>query len=261
VNVNDGKRPAAAFVIVQNEPVWLPIWFDYYSKHVGARNVFVLDHDSTDTTAIEAVAARGANVVPVHREFSYDHRWLRDIVERFQAFLLKSYTTVLFAEVDEFLISTMPGGLSELLFAVRWNNSVRAEGYNVVHYKDEEPPLNWTKRPLLAQRKYWHPSLMYSKTVIARQPLYWTPGFHHIQSGDGPTHPNLFLAHLHRIDWTYVRAKHEEQARRKWNDNDRFEGAGVQNRIIDDAGLTQYFYHDADLGPRENIPELIQVSI
>jgi len=262
VNSN-GKRPAAAFVIVQNEPVWLPIWFDYYSKHVGARNVFVLDHDSTELglPAVKDVESRGATVVPVHRDFSYDHGWLRDTVERFQAFLLQSYSTVLFAEVDEFLISSLPGGLAEFLFTAPWASHARAQGYNVVHHTDEEPPLNWTKRPLLAQRKYWHPSRLYSKTIVAREPLHWTPGFHDIQGGGDRPNPNLFLAHLHRIDWTYVRAKHQEQARRKWNDNDRLIGAGVQNRVVDDAGLTEYFYHDADLGPREEIPELIRTSI
>jgi len=257
----NGKRPAAAFTIVQNEPVWLPIWFDYYSKHVGALNVFVLDHDSTDRAALGAVAERGATVVPVHRDVSYDHAWLRDTVERFQAFLLQSYDTVLFAEADEFLISTLPGGLAELLFASAWPNHVRAQGYNVVHYKDEEPALNWTRRPLLAQRSYWHPSRLYSKTVIAREPLHFTPGFHDIQGGGDAPHPNLYLAHLHRVDWGYARAKHEEQARRRWNDKDREIGAGLQNRITDEAGLLEYFYRDADLGPREEIPDHVRHAI
>lgn len=258
-----GKRPAAAFTIVQNEPVWLRIWFDYYSKHVGALNVYVLDHDSTEIgqLALHDVAERGANMVPVHRDFSYDHAWLRDTVERFQAFLLQSYDTVLFAEADEFLISDLPGGLAELLHTAPWPDAVRAQGYNVVHYRDEEPPLNWADRPLLKQRKFWHPSRLYSKTIIARAPLHFTPGFHDVQGGGGASHPNLYLAHLHRVDWAYARQKHEEQARRNWNDKDRRIGAGVQNRVVDEEGLLNYFYHDADLGPREEIPELIRNSI
>lgn len=256
------KRPQAAFTIVQNEPVWLPIWVDYYAKHVGPRNVFVLDHDSTELgqTALNYAAASGATVVPVHRDFSYDHAWLRDTVERFQAFLLQSYETVVFAEADEFLISPLPGGLSELLHSP-WFGNVRAQGYNVVHYRDEEAPLHWGKKPLLTQRKYWHPSALYSKTIITRQPLHFTPGFHDIQGKGPPAHPDLYLAHLHRVDWAYAKQKHEEQARRKWNEKDREIGAGVQNRVVDETGLLDYFYRDADLGPREEIPDFVQHAV
>lgn len=258
-----GKRPVAAFTIVQNEPVWLPVWLDYYSKHVGAANIFVLNHDSTEVgeQVLADAARRGATVVPVHRDVSYDHGWLRDTVERFQSFVLQSYDTCLFAEADEFLISTLPGGLAELLITAPWPDFIRAQGYNVVHHKDEEPPLHWGKKPILAQRKYWHPSRLYSKTVVTRMPLHFTPGFHDIQGGGPEPHPNLYLAHLHRIDWTYAKIKHEEQARRKWCEKDRFIGAGLQNRIIDDEGLANWFYRDADLGPREEIPDEIRHAV
>ena len=49
------KRRKAAFTIVKNEPVMLPIWLSYYSKHFDLQDLYVLDHQSTDgSTAAKA---------------------------------------------------------------------------------------------------------------------------------------------------------------------------------------------------------------
>ena len=50
-------RRAAVFTIVQNEPVFLPIWERYYQRHFDRDDIFVLDHDSTDPTTIASDGA------------------------------------------------------------------------------------------------------------------------------------------------------------------------------------------------------------
>lgn len=256
-------RANAAFTIVQNEPAWLPVWFDYYAAQLGPQNVFVLDHDSTEIglPALARVRAGGGRVVPVHRSVSFDHGWLRDTVERFQAFLLQSYRTVLFAEADEFLLTPHPDGLAGLMDNMSGLN-VRAQGFNVVHYRDEEPPLRFDQRPLLAQRRWWVPSRLYSKTVVARVPLHFTPGFHDIQGGGDEPDPLLFMAHLHRADFAYALAKHRESAARNWNAHDRLIGAGLQNRITDEGQLLAWFYKDDDVAaPRQEIPAELKTLV
>ncbi len=99
----DGARPRAAFTIAHDEPVMLPIWLRYYGRFFAPDDLFVLAHDTSDGSTDGLTGL--CNVVPVHREAAFDHRWLRTVVEDFQAFLLRSYETVLFAEVDEFVVA------------------------------------------------------------------------------------------------------------------------------------------------------------
>ena len=67
------------------EPVFLPLWLRYYSRHFAAEDLYVLDHDGTDGSAAEAARRCGCRLVPVHRDRSYDHRWLCETVCRRQA--------------------------------------------------------------------------------------------------------------------------------------------------------------------------------
>ena len=83
--------------------MWLPQWVAYYSRYFDPEDLYVLDHDSTDASI--AAFEGHCQVVRDHRTTSFDHRWLRSTVEDFQAFLLQSYETVLFAEADEFIVA------------------------------------------------------------------------------------------------------------------------------------------------------------
>ena len=129
------RRPRAAFTIAQNEPVMLPVWLDYYSRHFDADDPYVLGHDSTDGST-EGLAGR-CRVVPVHRAGSFDHRWLRTTVESFQRFLLQSYETVLFAEVDELVVADPQhyADLGAYIDALE-RPAARCSGFNIVEQPD-----------------------------------------------------------------------------------------------------------------------------
>jgi hypothetical protein len=98
------KEHLAVFTIVQNEPIWLPIWHRHYASQLDTSHMFVLNHDSTGAGEIvlqDLQAKSQMQVVSVHRGFSFDHSWLAETVRSFQQFLLQSYDAVLFTEVDE----------------------------------------------------------------------------------------------------------------------------------------------------------------
>src|SRR6516164_10454982 len=97
------RRHAAVFTIVQNEPIFLPLWLRYYREHFHMDDIFVLDHDCTCQTTI--YPAQNVNRVPVHNGASFDHSWLLATVTAFQKFLFQSYEQVLFAEVDEIVLA------------------------------------------------------------------------------------------------------------------------------------------------------------
>ena len=140
------KKDFCAFTIVQNETLFLDLWARYYSKHIDKYDIFILNHNTNlyeSKVQLSFLKSQGFNVIPVHRSESFNHQWLRETVQSFQSFLLQSYDVVLFAECDELLIPNEKynGGLSEYLFVQRSQPIKRCCGYELIHYKDEEPPL------------------------------------------------------------------------------------------------------------------------
>lgn len=254
------RRPRTAFTIVQNEPVMLRLWLDYYSRFFDAEDLYVLDHDSTDGSA--AGLGDRCRVVAIHRMASFDHRWLRGTVEAFQAFLLRSYDTVLFAEVDEFIVADprQHRGLDAYIDGLD-RPAARCLGFNVVH-QPGEPPLR-LEQPLLAQRRCWHASLKYSKRLLSQIPLRWSEGFHEeYDAPDDPPDSGLLLVHLHRVDYDLCLARHRSSATRTWSADDVARGDGFQNRIAADAEFDRWFRAGPDLeSPPELIPEHIRTVL
>ena len=252
-----GTRPRAAFTIVQNEPVMLPLWLDYYGRFFDAEDLYVLNHDGTDGS-VEAVSDR-CQVIPIHRTKSFEHRWLRATVEAFQTFLLRSYDAVLFTEADEFVVADPRrySGLDDYIGQLE-EPAARCLGFNVVQQPDE-PALQFG-RPLLAQRRYWHASLGYSKRLLGRVPLRWSEGFHEeYNAPDRAPDPALLLVHLHRIDYDWCVTRHRSTAARNWSEEDIAREDGTQNRMASEEQLAHWFRFGPDLdSPRELIPEHVR---
>lgn len=254
-------RARAAFTIVQNESLFLPIWLGYYSRYFEATDLYVLDHNSDDGST--AAAASRSHVIRVHRDRSFDHGWLNATVSRFQAFLLQSYERVLFTEADE-IVAADPAhyeGLDDYIARCR-QPLARCTGFEVVHYPEEEPPLQW-QQPVLAQRRFWHASRLYSKPLLASTPTAWVHGFH--DSTDMPDlrpDPGLFLVHLHRVDYDACVARHSKTAARQWNEADLQSGAGFQNRLTEgDNAFTTWYYRGVDNTGRARIPDRLRMLL
>ena len=260
--ISPSGRRRAVFTIAQNEPRFLEMWLRYYRRHFDAEDIYVLDHDSTDgsTDGLE----QECNLVQVHRDASFDHMWLIGTVEDFQAFLLRSYDAVLFAEVDEFVIAD-PERYSSLGEYIDALDGVAAccTGYNVVHYP-EEGRLRFDE-PVLRQRRFWHRSPQwYSKRLLGRVPLSWNIGFH--QEFNLPSvepDPHLYLAHLHRVDYDYCLKRHRGVAAREWYEGDRRFNLGWHYRITEPDEFRQWFFHGEDLEgtEREPIPERVRDAL
>jgi hypothetical protein len=88
-------------------------------------------------------------------------------------------------------------------------------------------------------------------------PLSWSLGFHEAPGfPDLRPDPNLFLVHLHRIDYATCVARHRQTAARNWNPRDVQEGHGLQNRLVEgDDAFKTWFFRGEDNGARERIPE------
>lgn len=257
------KKDFCAFTIVQNETLFLDLWTKYYSKHIDKCDIFILNHNTTlheSNIQLYFLKSQGFNVIPIHRSESFNHRWLRETVQNFQSFLLQSYDVVLFAECDELLIvnEKYNGDLSEYLLAEKNQPLKRCCGYELVHYKDEEPSLYLGYSPL-KQRSFWHREYVYDKPLITNQKANWDDGFHNVVDFEPEINTDLFLVHLHRIDYNLCKSKHEEQAKRKWSQSDLSNNQGFQNRLFDEEEFNKWFYNFS--GPRYDLPELIRNAI
>lgn len=249
--ISAGRR--AAFTIVQNEARFLPIWLGYYRRIFDPSDIWVLDHGSDDgsTDSLEG----SCNVIPVHRSESFDHAWLVGVVEDFQRFLLRSYETVLFAEADEFVVAD-PARYPDLGAYIDELEAPAAccTGYNVVHYPDE-PPLRFDE-PLLRQRRYWHPARRwYSKRLLSRIPLSWHYGFHdEFNAASVKPDPELYLVHLHRVDYDYCLERHRAVTARPWYREDRKRDLGRHYRVVEPDEFRDWFFNGYDLEGTEREP-------
>jgi hypothetical protein len=200
--------------------------------------------------------------VAVHCDRIFDQMWIKGTVQDFQAFLLRSYETVLYAEVDEFVVPD-PSRHADLGSYIDEFEGAAATctGYNVVHYPQEgEPPLRFDE-PVLCQRRFWHRSPQYSKRLLSRVPLTWNVGFHQEFSvPDAPPDPGLLLVHLHRVDYDYCLARHRLAASGNWNEEDLQFNLTWHQRVIEPDEFHHWFFHGEDLEGqgREPIPERVR---
>lgn len=256
----------AAFTIAKDEPEYLPIWLRYYSRELCHSDLYVLDHGCK--IGAKEIQMFGGVSVPVHNSQAFSHAWLRDVVQDFQRFLLRSYEWVIFTEADELLIpnpSTFVAGFPSL---ADWltrsiQYGIRATGLEVIQ-KPEEPVIDWDAKHVLADRHWGRPCRLYDKTLFANRPLLYSLGFHNAIPAHGEPEliPNstVILAHLHRADRRTCENRHARRVKMPWRPEDIAAGHGSQNRLVG-AALDRWFYDDPALGPWTPLPEFVRKSI
>jgi hypothetical protein len=246
------KRPGAVVTIVQDEPVFLPIWLRYYSRFYGQDDLYVLDHGSTDGSTDGPGFVRVPLSHPTH-----DVAWMRDMMQRQQHELLERYRTVICVDVDE-IVAPDPtqGTLAD--YVSRFDEEfVNCRGHEVIHVPNAEPPID-PRNGVLRQRSHWFANPVYSKPVLASAPMVWGGGLHSRVDGQVNEDPGLALIHLHRMDFELCLARHKQQSSRPWNKADLDYGWGYQNRITELGDFTTWFFEDSCGGGPveiERIPE------
>lgn len=244
-----GPVSRAVMTIVRDEAVFLPIWLRYYHQFFSAQDVYVLDHQSVDKSIDSGSFIR----IPLHHG-EYGAGWQRDVVQRYQHELIGRYDVVLYTDVDE-IVAPDPrlGDLGTYIDSFD-EDFVTCQGYEVLHQKDDEPPFDPTRR-VLEQRFTWYANPSYSKPLLARVPMLWHGGFHQRFDEKMNSDPNLYLIHLHRMDYDTCLARHRQRAHFPLAQIDRDQGWGYQNRITDPTEFSSWFFHDN--GPVPLRPEPI----
>jgi hypothetical protein len=232
------SRRAAIATIVHDESFFLPIFVGYYSQFFGPDDIYVLDHDSTDGSTKRDDIVR----IPVSHD-TVDHVWMRDELQGLQHELLRRYKAVIVVDVDELVVpDPRVGSLGDYLDTFT-SDFVNCHGVEIVHEKDQEPAYD-PSRPILQQRQYWKRNAWYDKPALACAPMEWIPGFHTRPDSRTNHDDNLYLVHLHRMDYDACLERHRRRRRVQWNKRDFDEGWATYNRIIDEEEFDRWFYYD-----------------
>jgi Glycosyl transferase family 2 len=239
----------AVLTMVHNEPIFLPIWLRYYSRFFAPEEIYVLDHDTSDGSTDRDGFVR----IPVSHP-SIDHTWMVRTIERHQRELFNRYDVVLVTDVDE-IVAPRPecGSLADYMDRLD-QEFVNCLGYEVIHMVDRECPFDPT-RGVLEQRGYWFPNPAYNKPALVTEPSRWGPGFHALEDGRIQIDPDLFMIHLHRMDYEICLARHRYRRGRRWNERDLAERWARHNLIVDDAEFARWFYEDSSF---EDVEMVIQ---
>ena len=233
----------AALTIVRDESVFLPIWLRYYSQFFSAQDMYVLDHQSTDGST----EGDGFTRIPVsHPE--YGAAWQRDVIQGYQHELVGRYDVVLYTDVDEIVAPDPRLGDLGTYIDCFGDDFVTCHGYEILHQKDHEPSFD-PARTVLGQRSTWYANSSYSKSYLARVPMLWHGGCHQRVDGRTNNDPNLYLIHLHRMDYDICLARHQNRTRFPLAQADQDRGWGYQNRITDPTKFSSWFFHDSCGGP------------
>jgi Glycosyl transferase family 2 len=232
---------SALLTIVRDEAVFFPIWLRYYSRYFATDDIYVLDHGTTDGST-----ELGGFVRILVEHETVDNTWMVETVEAEQRRLLERYDCVLTVDVDE-LVTPDPrwGTLDEYLEGFT-EDFVNCLGYEVLHLRDREPPIR-LDQPVLEQRGYWFAADGYDK-----------PGFHGRSDGRLNLDPDLFLVHLHRMDYEICLQRHGRWRRWDWDKDDLEGERGTHNRITDPEEFDRWFYTENCFdGDREIVVERI----
>jgi len=230
------KGEVAAITMVFNEPVFLPIWLNYYGAELGYENLFIIDDGSNDTSLHDK---RIVNLISRKRGV-LDEELRAETISYFHEELLGHYNQVLYTDVDEFIVAepNLKKSLEEYLIS-RHESWINPVGLNVLHRRSEEGPLDLTK-PLFSQRSYVQFTEWYCKPVISRVPMRWKPGFHF---ADRPPCcvTDLFLFHLRAMDYDIARERIKKFESVSFSEESLRQGFGLHFRMEEQSYLDLYF--------------------
>jgi hypothetical protein len=226
----------AVVTFVYNETVYMPIWRRYYGRIFGERNLFVVDHSSSDGSTDDLGRA---NKLLLHRDELDEHKRCV-FMSSFAKSLLEYFNTVIYTDCDELLVPDLRiyKNLQEYIEANDFDY-VAGIGLNVTHIVTREPPLD-PSQPILRQRRFaWFGSTA-CKPLITRIPIIWATGFH---ACNQPINidPRLFMFHLKAMDYTLALNKQKQTRRMAWAASSLAAGHGAHARYDDERFVRELF--------------------
>src|SRR5205823_13269059 len=140
----------AVITFVYNEIVNLPIWRRYYAGILAERNLFIIEHGSSDGSTDHLAEI---NKLWLNRDELDEHKRCV-FMASFVKSLLEYFDTVIYTDCGEILVPDL-GIYSDLKDYIDRNSFdyVAGIGLNLTHIVTLEPPLDLSQ-PILGQRRF-----------------------------------------------------------------------------------------------------------
>ena len=216
------------FTLVKDERYHLAQWIRYYSQHFDTVDMYILDHSSQDRITKDILGEFDGNVRFLDYPIVFDHEWLSATVHDMQRELLERYEYVLYTDADEIIVPK-ECSLREFITLA------------------DQPAYCCTAYELLEDKMYR--SNFFDKTLLSSVPLKWCYGYHRAEPVFEPN-GDLFLYHLHKMNFDEAYAKNLRWAQQPWDSVAIAGRHSWQNQITDRDEFTRWFY---DTGGEELI--------
>jgi Glycosyl transferase family 2 len=187
-----------AMTFAYNESFFLPRWVNYYASQLGAENLFVLDHGSTD---LSTLGLGPVNIIRVPRTI-YDEVKRVTFASHMHSALLQYYDSGFVMDADEFIVADPIRYKNLNEFASQTPATALAcVGLELCHIPGKEATYQ-PHLPILFQREHVLFDSWICKRSFASQPIRFGGGFH---TSDQPVifDEDLFLIHLKNFDYQY----------------------------------------------------------
>jgi len=254
------KRPGAVVTLLNNEDNFFDIWIDHYSKHYDARDIFVLDHNSTGKFAEKLYhgAKEGRyNVIPVHNDKWHFNIWMCTTVSLFQWFLLQSYKTVLVCDCDEIVFTDPKSKYSSLreYYENFEGYGVTTNGYHILCDPLNDLPLDINQKIIKQKQKYIHDDML-CKPILSTMSLQYNFGFHSANNMCFDIDKDLILFHLRMVDLNWNYSRDLKRNIEQWSEIDIYNKIGTHSQPCSKEERIKLLQDYFDRG--ELIPERFQ---
>jgi hypothetical protein len=220
--------------MVYDDYFFLQRWYDYYSKQVGAENLYVFSHGNDPR---HREIAKGANVMNLPRDatmFKFDRRRWR-MLGNFATGLLDFYNWMIVSDVDEIVVVDPKAAPSLVDYIVDKYGDSKTAPKNIsplclelIHVPEEEPLPIEENETILSRRRIFRPNRNYSKPCLVGAPVGFAPGGHRNTLGLRHLPSDLYNLHL------------------KFFDRDMVEERGIEKKkLVADAGSLGSQYNES----------------
>ena len=193
--------------MVYQDYFFLERWYDYYSKQVGAENLYVFSHGNDPK---HRSIAKDANVINLPRDetmFKFDRRRWRALGHCATG-LLEFYNWMIVADVDEIVVVDPDAAPTIPDYLIKNYQDTTDGPLNIapfclelVHLPEEEPLPILPDETILSRRRIFRPNRNYSKPSLVGGPVIFAPGGHRNTLGRRHMPKDLYTLHLKYFDY------------------------------------------------------------
>lgn len=232
---------------IKDEHTFIHKFFEYYKQHLESKDIYILDFGSSKEYIRDVINPNA--VLLQSRVDILDAPGVFNEIKKHMVNLRSSgYDFVIPLDVDEILYYHGEGGLKGFLQGLtKRDDIVTCRGYEVIHIPHLQEDLK-ANEPWSNQIKYWYPEQQhYGKTLISRNQLDWVIGFHkykinNVIEKDWYVNPNLFLIHMHKIDFKTTIDRHLKWSSMKWSDETIENGYNYHYRMTERSKVVDWYF-------------------